>query len=321
MQVSPYKIPRVSTVGPSASEGRPIGTNDLGHWISALVVRQSRVMFLALNPTLVTGRASWPDLAEIAARAGFPGVDVDVIKARELGVTATKDLFLRLRLKPAVVSFPVEFRKDDETFRSGLAALEPAAQFAAAIGCPRTATWMLPSSELPKVEQRAVYKRRLSECAQILAGSGVRLGLEFVSPIHLRRRFPYEFIYRMDEMMGFAQECGPNVGLLLDCWHWYHAGATVADIERAGKAGIVHVHINDAAQKAPEEVVDNDRLMPGEGVIPLTDFLQALRRIGYEDAASVEVFGRGLKDMTVDAAAKLGADTGKSAFRRAGIRI
>ena len=29
---------------------------------------------------------------------------------------------------------------------------------------------------------------------------------------------------------ALAKECGPNVGLTLDAWHWYHAGGTVADI-------------------------------------------------------------------------------------------
>jgi len=40
----------------------------------------------------------------------------------------------------------------------------------------------------------------------------------------------YEFIYKMPEMLEFAKECGPNVGLTLDAWHWYHAGGTTADI-------------------------------------------------------------------------------------------
>jgi len=45
-------------------------------------------------------------------------------------------------------------------------------------------------------------------------------------------------------------------------------------------------------------VRDNERLMPGEGVIDLNSFLMALHEIGYQDARSVEVFGRHLKDMT-----------------------
>lgn len=277
-------------------------------------------MFVALNSTVIQGRVPWPEFAELAARAGYGGVDVPAELARKPdGIVATKDLLARLRLKPAVVGFPVEFRKDDAEFRASFATLGDTAKFAAAIGCPRMATWMLPSSELPKAEQRAIYVRRLGECAKLLADHNVRLGLEFVSPVHLRKRHPHEFIWRMDEMLALAKDCGPNAGLLLDSWHWHHAKATADDIIRAGRDGIVHVHINDAPDLPPEQIQDNQRLMPGEGVIDLNGFFRALKRIGYADAMSVEVFGRGLKDMTPDAAAKLGADTAKTAMRRAGV--
>ena len=109
--------------------------------------------------------------------------------------------------------------------------------------------------------------------------SKVRLGLEFLGPLHLRTRAPHQFIWRMDEMLAFAKECGPNIGLLLDAWHWYHAGATVADIVAAGKARVVHVHVSDCIKQTPEEVLDNKRVMPGEGVIDLAAFFQALKKI------------------------------------------
>jgi sugar phosphate isomerase/epimerase len=276
-------------------------------------------MFVALNGTVVQGRVPWPEFAELAAKTGYGGVDIVLDRAMVAGVVNTKDLLARLRLQPAVVNLPVEFRKDDAEFRASFAKLEDAGRFSAAIGCPRMTTWLLPSSELPKKEQRAIYVKRLGDCAKVLAHHNVRLGLEFVSPVHLRKRFPHEFIWRMDEMLALAKDCGPNVGLLLDCWHWHHAGATVDDIVRAGRDAIVHVHLNDSPDLPPEEIVDNQRLMPGEGVIDLDGFLRALKRIGYTDAMSVEVFGRGLKDMTPEAAAKLGADTAKAAMRRAGI--
>ena len=100
----------------------------------------------------------------------------------------------------------------------------------------------------------------------------------------------------MNEMLDFAKECGPNVGLLLDSWHWHHAGATTQDIVHAGRDRIVHVHFNDSPQLPPEQIRDNARLLPGEGVINLVGFLRALQQIGYRDALSVEVFGR-LKDV------------------------
>ena len=122
----------------------------------------------------------------------------------------------------------------------------------------------------------------------------------------------------MNEMLEFAKECGPNVGLLLDVWHWHHAGATTQDIVNAGRESIVHVHFNDAPNLPPEQIRDNQRLLPGEGVINLVGFLQALQTIGYTDALSVEVFGR-LKDVPPEEAAKRGLEASLAVFKKAGV--
>lgn len=276
-------------------------------------------MYLSLNETLVAGRVKWPDFAKLAARVGFPGVDVDLSAAMKAGAEGTNTLLEQLRVRPAVFNFPVEFRKDDAAFHASLAQLEPAAKFAQAIGCPRMVTYIMPSSPIPKAELRRLYKDRFSQSARILAKYDVRLGLEFLGPLQFRKQFPHEFIWRMPEMLAFAKECGPNVGLLLDAWHWHHAGATVDDILQAGRDGIVHVHFDDAPNLPPEQIRDNERLMPGEGVIDLVGFLQALKKIGYTDALSVEVFGRGLKDMTPEEGARLGLEKSKAVFAKAGI--
>lgn len=276
-------------------------------------------MFLSLNSILISGRVGWPEFAQLAAKTGFPGTDVMLKPAMQAGAEETKSLLAQLKVRPAVIDFPVEFRKDDATFREGLSHLSEAARFAAAIHCPRMITYIMSSSDTPKDELRAQYKQRFSESAKILAASNVRLGLEFLGPLHLRKQFKYEFIWRMNEMLEFTKECGPNVGLLLDAWHWHHAGATTEDIVNAGRERIVHVHFDDAPKLPPEQIRDDQRLLPGEGVINLTGFLQALQKIGYRDALSVEVFGRGLKDMPVEKAAKLGLDSALGVFQKAGV--
>ena len=276
-------------------------------------------MYLSLNPTVVAGRVRWPDLARLAAKVGFPGVDVELSAAMTAGLAATRALFDELSIKPAAVNLPVEFRKDDAAFHKDLDKLDDASSFSAAIGCPRMITWIMPSSKTPKAELRALYLKRFSACADVLARSHVRLGLEFLGPLHLRQMEPYEFIWRMPEMLAFARECGPNVGLLLDVWHWHHAGATIEDIIKADKDGIVHVHFSDAPNLPPEKIRDDERLMPGEGVINLVGFLQALREIGYQDAVSVEVFGRGLKDMPPEEGARLALESARGVMRKAGI--
>jgi sugar phosphate isomerase/epimerase len=276
-------------------------------------------VYLSLNSTLVAGRVPWPEFARLAARAGFPGVDVSTSGVIKEGLEATRAMLKQLKLKPAVAGLPVEFRKDEATFRRDLAKLDGAAQLMAAIGCPRMNTYIMPSSDRPKAEQRKIYKQRLGAAADILARSHVRLGLEFLGPLHLRKMFPYEFIWRMDEMLEFAKECGPMVGLELDSWHWHHAGATAKDIIAAGKDNIVNVQVNDSPRLPPDQIRDDERLMPGEGVIDLVAFFGALKEIGYDEGVSPEVFGRGLKNMPPEEGARLGLESTRAVMRKAGV--
>jgi sugar phosphate isomerase/epimerase len=276
-------------------------------------------MYLSLNPTLVADRVPWPEFARLAAKVGFGGVDVSTSGAMKEGLESSRALLGQLKLTPAVAGFPVEFRKDDATFRRDLAKLEEAAQFVAAIGCPRMNTYIMPSSDRPKAEQRKIYKERFRVAADILARSHVRLGLEFLGPVHLRKMFPYEFIWRMDEMLDFAKECGPNVGLELDSWHWHHAGATTKDIVHAGKENIINVQVNDSPSLPPEKIRDDERLMPGEGVIDLIGFFQALKETGYHEGVSPEVFGRGLKNIPPEEGARLGLETTRAVMGKAGV--
>jgi sugar phosphate isomerase/epimerase len=277
-------------------------------------------MFIALNGSLLAGgKIAWTDMVRLAARLGYPGVEVSLNRAVAEGADAVNALFEHLRLRPASLDLPVNYSKDDAAFQASLERLPAAAQFAAAIHCPRMCTYVLSSSETPKAELRARYLERFRKAAEIVGRSGVRIGIEFLGPLHLRRMFPHEFIWRMEEMVEFAQECGPNVGLLLDSWHWHHAGASTADIVSAGRSRIVHVHVNDARKQPAAEVRDDDRLMPGEGSIDLVGFFQALQKVGYADAVSVEVLGRGLKQMAPEEGARLELETGRKVMEKAGV--
>ena len=57
----------------------------------------------------------------------------------------------------------------NEAFQQGMAKLEEAARFTAAIGCPRMGTWIMPSTETPKDELRKTYLARFQAVAQVLA--------------------------------------------------------------------------------------------------------------------------------------------------------
>jgi len=178
-----------------------------------------------------------------------------------------------------------------------------------------------PSGPAPKDDYRKIVRDRLAAISEVLQKSNVRLGLEFLGPLYMRMggapRVP--FIWTLPETLQLAKDCGPNIGAVLDVWHWHHSGGTVADILAAGKDRIIHVHISDAKPMAPEDVRDNMRVMPGEGSIDLVGFLQALQKIGYDDGISPEPLGRIPMDMPAEDAARLGFETTMSVMRKAGV--
>ena len=81
----------------------------------------------------------------------------------------------------------------------------------------------------------------------------------------------------------------------------------------------VHVHISDAKPAPAEEVRDNQRFMPGEGVIDLIGFFQALKKIGYEDGVSPEPLGRVPAEMPPEEGARLGLETTLAVMKKAGV--
>jgi len=185
---------------------------------------------------------------------------------------------------------------------------------------------VLPASgPLPKEEQRTIARDRLAAIAEVLQKSHVRLGIEFLGVQQFRTPRPdgpptYPFIWNLPEAAALAKDSGPNIGVILDVWHWHHSGSTIDDILAAGKDRIVHIHVSDAKAQPPEDVRDNQRLMPGEGVINLIGFFQALKKIGYDDGVSPEPLGRVPQDMSPEEGAKLALDTTLGVMKKAGVR-
>jgi sugar phosphate isomerase/epimerase len=321
-QVTRRDLFRAATVALALPVARTGATSrDLAGPESRTAKPESREsMFVSLNPSL-TRAMPWQEFAQLAARLGYGGVDVMLDSTMKDGAAATRKLLSSLNLRPGAINLPVRFGGEEAQYADDLKRLDAAATFAAEVDCPRMVAVLPPASATPKPEYRKVIRDRVATIARALARSDVRLGLEFLGPMYFHTRQPHEFIWRMDEALAFAKDCGPNVGLLLDAWHWHHAGATAADILAAGRERIVHIHVSDARKQAPEEVRDNQRLMPGEGVIDLTAFFGALKQIGYADAVSPEPIGRVPPEMSPEDGARLGLETTRGVMKRAGIGV
>ena len=72
----------------------------------------------------------------------------------------------------------------------------------------------------------------------------------------------------------------PNVGFVLDSWHWYTSGETRKDLLTLRGNQVVSVDLNDAPTGVPvDQQVDSKRELPAAtGVIDVRNFLGALKR-------------------------------------------
>lgn len=277
-------------------------------------------MYLTLSPgALGMKPGSLRDALMLAMESGYQGLEVSIHEVAELldqhGADFVRGLFRDANIRPAGFGLPVPWNGPEEEWRQGLEKLAVYAKAAQQIGCLRTMTWVLSgSNERPYEENRQFHIQRFRPIAEILEAHGCRLGLEFLGPKTIRDRLRYPFIYRMEDMLELAHEIGPNVGLLLDSWHWYTSGGTVENLRALRNEDVVYVHVNDAPRGVPlEEHVDNRRTLPGAtGVIDLCGFLQALHAIGYDGPVVCEPFGN---------PAVWAADVTRSAFERAGVPL
>jgi sugar phosphate isomerase/epimerase len=286
-----------------------------------------------MYPNLSAGalgvRASLPETIAYARANGFRGIDFSIAEAAELaranGIESVKQLFDEAGVLPGSFGFPVEFRKDEATWQAGLEALPGQATLAAALGCTRSATWLLPGSdERDFLENFRFHVARLRPAAEILADSGIRLGLEFIGPKTLRTRFRHRFIYTLEGMLALAAAMNTGtVGLLLDIWHLYTSHGSNDQIGELRNEDIVVVHINDAPPGvAVDEQLDQVRALPGEtGVLDIPGFLQARQAIGYDGPVTAEPFSQRLREMAPDAAIREAAAAVKKVWQGAAPRV
>ncbi len=261
-------------------------------------------MYTTIGPEALGIRGlSLAEAIDLAGTAGFEGLAFDVKAAAALadehGVAHVQDLFDRAGVRPAHWNFPLNWRQD-EGCETELGQLPRLAAVAAALGAPRTATYMPSGSdERPFAENVAWHVARLRPIAEVLRVEGCRIGLEYIGPKTYRRQFAHEFVHTLAGTRELIAAVGAdNVGLMLDSWHLYAAGETVADLDGLTNDEVVVVHVNDApAGVARNEQIDTVRTLPGEtGVIDLGAFMAKLKAMEYDGPVMPEPFSQRIVD-------------------------
>ncbi|HTC61444.1 MAG TPA: sugar phosphate isomerase/epimerase [Candidatus Saccharimonadales bacterium] len=99
------------------------------------------------------------------------------------------------------------------------------------------------------------------------------------------------FISTLPTMLKLTRAAAhPNIEPMLDCYHFWSGLNKLEDLDMIRVGEIGHVHFQDVPDM-PREMLDlYSRIIPGDGVAPLTRILGKLSEKGYAGPLSVELF-------------------------------
>lgn len=121
---------------------------------------------------------------------------------------------------------------------------------------------------------------------------------------------------------GAAQD---NSGILMDTWHFYKAGQTLDAIADIPERYFHTMQINDAPIAQISDTLIEDtikyRRWPGQGELPVTEFIQAVFAKGGLAAVGQEVFSLEADQMSPEVAGRIAGETTWAALKKAGIPI
>lgn len=123
---------------------------------------------------------------------------------------------------------------------------------------------------------------KLHEVGELGKQFGIVVGIEFIRGA--------TFLGSVETTANLLRQVGhPNLGVLVDTFHFYSGISKLEDIERLKPGEISWVHIDDVPPKPRELLQDADRVYVGEGVLPLEKILRTLAKV-YQGPVSFEVF-------------------------------
>lgn len=254
-------------------------------------------------------KADQKQAIDYAAKYGYDAVDADSRYLGSLPDAELKALLDDMKARNVtwgLAGVPVDFRKDDAAFNESMKTFPDFAAGLKRAGVTRMTTWISPGDpERTFVQNQRAHAQRLREIAKVLGDNGLRLGLEYVGPKTAWTRQRYPFIHTMAEMKDLIADIGrPNVGFVLDSWHWYTAGDSRKDLMTLRASDVISVDLNDAPAGVPvDQQVDNRRELPAAtGVIDVKSFLGALKEMGYDGPVRAEPFNEAVRKMAPEEA-------------------
>jgi len=253
---------------------------------------------------------------EIAAQAGYDAIEpwVQSIEAVAKAGGSLKDVRKRIVDRGLTVESAIAFSRwiadDDQVRAEALEQSKREMDFVAQISGTRIAAPPAGATREPGLDliKAAERYRKLLEL-------GDRIGV--VPQVEV-----WGFsknLHRLGQSMFVVIESGhPRACLLPDVYHIYKGGSEFHGLRTISAHAIQVFHLNDYPADPPRDTIgDRDRVMPGDGIAPLTQILRSLLENHSEAVLSLELFSPAYWQKDPLEVAKLGLVKMKAAVAKA----
>jgi len=245
-------------------------------------------MKLGLNGATTMKADLFTDI-RVAGEAGFELIELWAGKLdralQERGIEAVQDALYAAGVRPWAINSieRISFRSQDDE-RNIKQRCRQLCDVARQVGCPYIV--VVPGKAPESADEQEIRDEtvRILSVLSDIAKPDVGLAFEFIGGQDLS-------VGTLGQAIDAVEACGrDNVGVVLDCFHFYAGGSSFDDFARLKPEQLFIFHINDAEDLPREALRDSHRLLPGEGILPLSEILSSLRKIGYDEMVSIELF-------------------------------
>ncbi|MCS7304446.1 MAG: sugar phosphate isomerase/epimerase [Thermoguttaceae bacterium] len=277
--------------------------------------RQKPFQFALNTSTIMGQKLSVPEQIEVAAKAGYDGIEPwirDLAAFQESGGKLA-DLRKRLEDHGLVVVGAIGFAPwivDDPAARAkGLEQMRREMDWVAQLG----GRWI--AAPPSGATQKAIPLPAIAERYRKLLELGQQVG---VIP-QLEVWGASQTLGRLSEAVYVAIETGhPQAGLLLDVYQLYKGGSSFEGLRLVAGSVMSNLHMNDYPADPPRETIgDSHRVYPGDGVAPLNRILQILYETGFRGYLSLELFNRDYWKQEALQVARTGLEKMQAAVQKA----
>ena len=274
-----------------------------------------------LNTSTIRGqKLSLVEEIEIAAKAGYSGIEPWIREIRQYQEAGGKLRDLKGRIADAgltvesAIGFASWIVDDDQKRSQGLETAKQDMELVRQIGGSRIA-----APPVGATTQKDLNLFKAAERYRALLELGEKTG---VTPQVEVWGFS-KSLSRLGETAFVAIESGHKDACLLpDVYHIYKGGSDFTGLKLLSAQAIQVFHLNDYPADPPRDKIgDRDRVMPGDGIAPLTKILRDLCAAGSRPVLSLELFNPGYWKQDPLTVAKIGLNKMKTSVNKAlGVR-